>query len=155
GRHPAAVLKAVTRAGLVVWLLVTATAGPLASRQPPSSPSRAIALTFDDLPGVLARPTADDLADINRRLLATLRIAGAPAIGFVNEQGLEVDGERNQRTAVLRSWVDAGMALGNHGYAHEGFNDSTLTDYEADVLRGERVTRPLLEGRGKRLTWYR
>jgi peptidoglycan-N-acetylglucosamine deacetylase len=149
------VLKAVARTGLVLWLLAAATASPFASHQPPSSTSRAIALTFDDLPGVLARPTADDLADINRRLLATLRIAGAKAIGFVNEQRLEVNGERDQRTAVLRSWVDAGMALGNHGYAHEGFNDSTLADYEADVLRGERVTRPLLEGRGKRLVWYR
>jgi peptidoglycan/xylan/chitin deacetylase (PgdA/CDA1 family) len=112
-------------------------------------------MTFDDLPGVLARPTADGLADINRRLLATLRISGAPAIGFVNEGRLDVDGERDERTAILRSWVDAGMALGNHSYSHEGLDDATLADYEADVLRGERVTRPLLEGKGKTLVWYR
>jgi peptidoglycan/xylan/chitin deacetylase (PgdA/CDA1 family) len=73
----------------------------------------------------------------------------------VNEGRLDVDGERDQRTAILRSWVDAGMSLGNHSYNHEGFNDATLADYEADVLHGERVTRPLLEGKGKALVWYR
>jgi peptidoglycan/xylan/chitin deacetylase (PgdA/CDA1 family) len=129
-----------------VWL---AAAGGLQARiQPPPSTSRTIAMTFDDLPGVLAQPTAEALADINRRLLATLRIAGVPAIGFVNEGRLDVHGERVERTAILRSWVDAGMALGNHSCDHEGFN-------EADVLRGERVTRPLLEGKGKALVWYR
>jgi len=148
------VLRRAACVGLWVWLVVAA-GGLQARMQPPPSTSRAIAMTFDDLPGVLARPTADSLADINRRLLATLRIAGAPAIGFVNEGRLDVDGERDERTAILRSWLDAGMALGNHSYNHEGFNDATLADYEADVLRGERVTRPLLEGQGKMLVWYR
>ena len=147
-------LRRAASVGLLVWLVVAA-GGLQARMQPPPSTSRAIAMTFDDLPGVLARPTAESLADINRRLLATLRIAGAPAIGFVNEGRLDVDAERDGRTAILRSWVDAGMALGNHSYNHEGFNDATLADYEADVLRGERVTRPLLEGKGKPLVWYR
>ena len=139
--------------GLLLWLV--AIGGVQARLQPPPSTSRAIAITFDDLPGVLARPTAEELTDINRRLLATLRMSGTPAIGFVNEGRLEVVGEREQRTAILRSWVDAGMALGNHSYNHEGFNDATLADYEADVLRGERITRPLLESKGKTLVWYR
>ena len=154
GRDPRAVLRRAASVGLLVWLVVAA-GGLQARMQPPPSTSRAIAMTFDDLPGVLARPTAESLADINRRLLATLRIAGAPAIGFVNEGRLDVDGERDERTAILRSWVDAGMALGNHSYNHEGFNDATLADYEADVLRGERVTRPLLDSRGKALVWSR
>ena len=147
-------LRRTASVGLLVWL-VAATGGLQARTQPPPSTSRAIAMTFDDLPGVLARPTADSLADINRRLLATLRISAVPAIGFVNEGRLDVDGERDERTAILRSWLDAGMALGNHSYNHEGFNDAALADYEADVLRGERVTRPLLEGQGKSLVWYR
>ena len=147
-------LRRAASVGLLVWLVVAA-GGLQARMQPPPSTSRAIAMTFDDLPGVLARPTAEGLADINRRLLATLRIAVAPAMGFVNEGRLDVDGERDERTAILRSWVDAGMALGNHSYNHEGFNDATLADYEADVLRGERVMRPLLEGKGKTLVWYR
>ena len=73
-------LRRTASVGLLVWL-VAATGGLQARTQPPPSTSRAIAMTFDDLPGVLARPTADSLADINRRLLATLRISGAPAIG--------------------------------------------------------------------------
>lgn len=148
-------LTKTARAGVLLLFVVPGLAALHARGQAPPSTSRAIAVTFDDLPGVLARPTADELVDINRRLLATLRIAGAPAIGFVNEGKLDVEGERDQRTAILRSWVDAGMTLGNHGYNHAGFNDATLADYEADVLRGERVTRPLLEAKGKTLAWYR
>jgi peptidoglycan/xylan/chitin deacetylase (PgdA/CDA1 family) len=47
------------------------------------------------------------------------------------------------------------MTLGNHSYAHIGFDEATLADYEADLLRGERITRPLLAARGASLTWYR
>lgn len=145
--------KALASLGLLAAL---GAAGGVAARvQPAPSTSRTIALTFDDLPGVPATATADALADINRRLLATLRIAGVPAIGFVNEGRLDVHGERDQRIAILRGWVDAGMALGNHGYNHAGLNDSTLADYEADVLRGEQVTRALLEAKDRTLVWYR
>jgi peptidoglycan/xylan/chitin deacetylase (PgdA/CDA1 family) len=149
------VLTTIARPSLVLLLCAAGAIRVGARVQPPPSTSREIAVTFDDLPGVLAHPTADDLTDINRRLLATLRISGVPAIGFVNEGKLDVDGERDQRTAILRNWVDAGMTLGNHGYNHEGFNDSTLADYEADLLRGERVTKTLLEGKGQTLVWYR
>ena len=123
--------------------------------QPSGNVSRQIALTFDDLPGVPAKSSVDDLSDMNRRLLGVLRISGAPAIGSVNEKGVDVDREREARTALLRAWLDAGMTLGNHGYAHHGLNDTPLADYEVDLLRGGQITRTLLESRGRPLVWYR
>lgn len=116
---------------------------------------RRVAMTFDDLPGVSQRGSLAGLADINARLLATLRIERVPAIGFVNEQGLEVEGERYARLDLLRRWVGPGLTLGNHTFSHADLNRVPLAEYQADILRGERHTRALLEARGQRLLWFR
>ena len=121
----------------------------------PAQPVRRIALTFDDLPGVSQRSSLAVLGDINRRLLATLRIEGVPAVGFVNEHGLDVAGEQEARLALLRSWVSGRFTLGNHTYSHKSLNDTPLETYEADVLRGEIATRRLLEASGHQLVWFR
>lgn len=116
---------------------------------------RRMALTFDDLPGVTTPSTLAALEDVNARLLATLRILRIPAIGFVNEGRLEVEGEREARIELLRSWLAAGMTLGNHTYAHRDINDTPVAEYRDEVLQGERVTRPLLQSHGRTLVWFR
>jgi peptidoglycan/xylan/chitin deacetylase (PgdA/CDA1 family) len=116
---------------------------------------RRIALTFDDLPGVLQRPSLAALDEVNTRLLATLRIERVPAVGFVNEGQLDVAGEREGRIGLLKMWVGPTFTLGNHTYAHRGINDTPLAEYQADVLKGEAVTRRLLSEAGHRLVWFR
>ena len=118
-------------------------------------PARRIALTFDDLPGVGHPATLAGLRDMNATLVAALAAAKAPAIGFVNEDKLQVEGERDARVALLSAWLDAGLALGNHGYAHKGLTATPLSDYEDDVVRGDAVTRRLLQARGRALTFFR
>lgn len=119
----------------------------------PSADGRAVAITFDDLPGV-GTGALDDLQAITDGLLSRIRDAGVPAIGFVNEEKLEVPGQRAARTAMLGQWLDAGLELGNHTYSHPRFYDTPLETYERDVLRGERVTRRLLSDRGLRPPRY-
>ena len=121
----------------------------------PAQPVRRIALTFDDLPGVSQRSSLAVLDDINTRLLATLRIDRVPAVGFVNERGLDVPGEREARLALLRQWVGPIFTLGNHTFAHRDINDTPIETYQADVLKGELATRPLLRAAGQRLLWFR
>lgn len=121
----------------------------------PAQPVRRIALTFDDLPGVSQRSSLAVLDDINTRLLATLRIEGVPAVGFVNERGLDVAGEQEARLALLRSWVSGRLTLGNHTYSHKSLNDTPLGAYQADVLKGELATRRLLDAAGHKLVWFR
>jgi peptidoglycan/xylan/chitin deacetylase (PgdA/CDA1 family) len=141
---------------VIARLLVLAVAAmTLAATGGAAREDRRMALTFDDLPGVVRPSTLAALEDVNARLLAPLRIGRVPAAGFVNEQGLDVEGEREARIALLRSWLDAGMTLGNHTYAHRGINDTPLEEYQADVLRGERVTRRLLATRGATPVWFR
>jgi peptidoglycan/xylan/chitin deacetylase (PgdA/CDA1 family) len=77
----------------------------------------------------------------------------------VNEGKLFREGEGPDavaaRTSALEMWLDAGHALGNHTYSHRSLNRLPLEEFQADVLRGETVTRRLLAGRGHRLRDFR
>ena len=52
-------------------------------------------------------------------------------------------------------WLDAGFELGNHSYSHPDFHTTPLESFEADVLKGEAVLRPLLKSRGMEPRFFR
>src|SRR5688500_15860749 len=123
---------------------------------------RAVAVTFDDLPATSAGVTASDVAslqELTRKLLSAVRKYSIPAVGFVNEGQLFVDGtgprDVDARVGLLRMWVDAGLELGNHTYSHRDLNTMPLEQFEADVLRGEAMTRALLKAKGRKLRYFR
>src|SRR5262249_32564043 len=68
---------------------------------------------------------------------------------------LQKAGETEQRTAVLRMWLDSGAELGNHTYSHPDFQHVDLDKYEQDVVRGEAVISSLLKERGLKLRYFR
>ena len=119
---------------------------------------RVLAVTVDDLPasGAAHRGTAE-LEGLTRDLLAQLRAAGAPAVGFVNEQGLDGPGGAPEpaRVALLRAWLEAGHELGNHGRAHLDLHRVAVEDWLEDVRRGDEVTRPLARAAGRPYRWFR
>ena len=121
---------------------------------------RTVAITVDDLPG--AEPGTDhangnlhELERINRAIPAALRAHHVPAIGFVNEWKLQVDGQRDARAALLQMWLDAGMSLGNHTYSHPDFHTTPLDRYEDETIRGEVVTRALMSAVGQKEKYFR
>jgi peptidoglycan/xylan/chitin deacetylase (PgdA/CDA1 family) len=122
------------------------------------TPAHEVAVTFDDLPiaGVLQR---DDQSsrDLTTKLLRAIAEHHVPTIGFVNEDKLLArDGSPNpERVALLRRWLDGGLELGNHAYSHPDLHQMPLDAFEADVLKGERVIRPLMEARGLTLRFFR
>ena len=70
---------------------------------------RAVAVTFDDLPATPAGVVADDVVSLQaltRKLLSAVRKHGVPAVGFVNEGQLFVEGrgpgDVDGRTGLLR-----------------------------------------------------
>ena len=112
------------------------------------APARVVSITIDDLPA-----TGQDWAAITTGLLAALKDHNAPAIGFVNERKLYVDGALDSsRVALLQAWLDAGHQLGNHTFAHRSANRTPLNEYLDGIVQGERVTlslrSPSPEGRG-------
>jgi len=148
-------------------LLLAATVCPPVAGQAspgaaPAPPARTVAVTIDDLPANPAGTVGRDAAAwaaMTRKLLATVGERRIPAVGFVNEGKLEVEGEsaaeRAARIAVLRLWTDAGLELGNHTYSHRSLNKVPLDEFEADVVKGEPVTRRLLAEKGRTLRYFR
>lgn len=118
---------------------------------------RRIAVTIDDLPWArLDTLLPADLQTRHAALMAQLRQADVPVVGFVNENKLEVDGQvQPARVQMLRDWLDAGYGLGNHTYSHMDLNAQGVAAFQQDFLRGEQVLRPLLAERGQRPQWMR
>jgi len=133
--------------------------GPPAAVPVPAAPAqpRQIAVTIDDLPVASVLPTEfGRQRQITVALLAALQAHRVPAIGFVNEGKLVQNGmSEAQGTALLESWVRAGMALGNHTHDHADLHTTPLPQMQAQVIDGERVTRRLLEASGKKLQFFR
>jgi peptidoglycan/xylan/chitin deacetylase (PgdA/CDA1 family) len=119
-------------------------------------------VSFDDLPATPAGVLANDVASLEAltgKLLREVRKYNVPAVGFVNEGKLFVEGagpsDVNGRIGLLRMWLDAGVELGNHTYSHADLNTMPLDRFQADVLRGETVTRGLLKQKGQTLRYFR
>jgi peptidoglycan/xylan/chitin deacetylase (PgdA/CDA1 family) len=97
-----------------------------------------------------------DLAAEHARLIASLKQADVPVIGFVNEGLLYSDNTlRPERVQMLRDWLDAGFELGNHTRWHSDLNAVGVRRFKTDILEGERLLRPMLAKRGAKPQWFR
>jgi peptidoglycan/xylan/chitin deacetylase (PgdA/CDA1 family) len=113
-----------------------------------NKPSRSMVVTFDDLPYVAVEH--HDLPSAQRatkEILRVLRARHVPVVAFVNEGKLQVAGEVDARIALLQQWVDAGMILGNHTYSHPDFNTLTIQQFQDEIIKGEVITRRLMQSR--------
>src|SRR5688500_8552546 len=118
--------------------------------------SRTVAFTIDDLPVVSTRSDIKTRREITRKLIGHIRKSNIPAIGFVNENKL-YDGEKRDEAQIdlLRMWTEAGLELGNHTFSHRSLNRIDINEYQADVLKGEKITRELVFKRGNKLRYFR
>lgn len=142
---------------VVVGLALTSLLGvPAAIAQQPTP--RSVAVTFDDLPFAHAA-NATTVADPTIALEASAKIQealcrySAPAIGFVNEDKVENLGETGM--AILKAWNSGPFELGNHGFSHADINSLTLAQIEQEVDKGEKIIKPLAEGAGRSLRFFR
>ena len=145
-------LRKISHALLASAMLAFVFAAQMCAQERAAS-GRRVAVTFDDLPA--PQDDLEDMQSITSRLLASLKRNGVPVVGFVNERKLYRRGEMDERTNLLRAWLDAGEELGNHTFSHINLRRAPLAAYEEDVVRGETVTRMLLEERGMKLRYFR
>lgn len=129
----------------------------LAVAQEPPKPkaNRKIAVTIDDGPATGSGRELEPFLKIADALRECFVAEKVPAIMFLNERQLNVDGQRDARVGVLHRWLDAGLDLGNHTYSHPNLGNVDLARFTDDIVQGEVVSRPLLEARGKKLVWFR
>ncbi|GAB5402167.1 MAG: polysaccharide deacetylase family protein [Aureliella sp.] len=131
---------------------------PIASAQPAQKTTHAgrqVALTIDDGPAVGAGGDFDVFRNISSKLRKTFVDLNVPAIMFVNERQLHVEGQRDARVAVLEEWIEAGLEVGNHTFSHRRLSKSRLHEFYDDVIRGEVISRELLRKRSERIDWFR
>ena len=117
--------------------------------------TKEIAVTIDDLPLNGPQFDAARLRVMTDKFTAGLKKFQIPAVGFVNESLLYQPNETDARIAILKSWSDAGVELGNHGFSHLGFKDATLADYTDDFVRGDAVMRMILQPEARKLRYFR
>ncbi len=115
---------------------------------------REVAITFDDLPSTHSAP--ETMRYVTDHLLRRIKAHGIPAIGFVNENKLYANNRLDAgRVGLLRQWLAAGLELGNHTFSHISIDQSPLAAYKENVIRGEIVTKQLLNERGMKLRYFR
>lgn len=149
---PVTALAALFAAALLPHLR-SAAAGTAGT--PPPAVRRTVAITVDDLPFVAHGLPLEAVKPLSHDLVAALAARKVKAVAFVNEDRLFVPGEIDARIALLSEWLDAGMELGNHTWGHPGLTRTPLPAMEDAVVRGETVTRWLLERRGSKPRWFR
>lgn len=116
-----------------------------------------MAVTIDDLPTVsryYATPQAK--AYMTRKLLAHCTTFHVPAVGFVIGQFLETTGKLDSsQMNLLTMWLDAGLELGNHTFAHKDYNLITFNESKADIIGGEQAVKSFVEKQGKPFRYFR
>ncbi len=117
---------------------------------------RFIAVTIDDLPVVSTRKDLKTRQEITRKLLNHIKKAKVPAIGFVNENKL-YNGEKRDEAQIdlLRSWLNANLELGNHTFSHVNIANVSLEKYKEEILKGEIITKELLQTKGMKMRYFR
>src|SRR5689334_17161692 len=143
----------MSRSWRAVFVLLTLVlAAPLI---PAESPAKQVAITIDDLPLGGGDGGPGDFQSVRRmtaRLLAPFIAQRIPVTGFVNE-GRCRDMTTRELRAVLDLWLDAGADLGNHTYSHADLSRTPVAEFEAEITRGEPMTRAALAGRGRQLRY--
>ena len=118
--------------------------------------SRSIAITIDDAPHNGPISSLQELSAMTKKFTGTLESQKIPAVVFVNEGQLYYSADEvEEKIAVLRSWVAAGLELGNHTFGHVGLKDTPLEAYQDDFIRGEVVSRALAKETNLPLRYFR
>ena len=97
-------------------------------------------------------PTISSL-QIIQSILATLqRKKLPPAYGFIN--GVRTE-ESPETLDVLRAWRTAGQPLANHTWSHPDFNDTTASQFIANIEANQPLLRTLMPAPSDDWHWLR
>jgi peptidoglycan/xylan/chitin deacetylase (PgdA/CDA1 family) len=116
---------------------------------------RTVAITIDDLPYIGGPQELSAAQRAAEGILAALDEIGAPARGFVTGSRVMVEGQLDERIALLRRWRSAGVRLENHSWSHSSFETTPFTAYADDVARGGVFPDLVMRAESDSVTFYR
>jgi peptidoglycan/xylan/chitin deacetylase (PgdA/CDA1 family) len=116
-----------------------------------------VCFSFDDLPFVNYEITDTTLQKgLVDKLILSLKSYKIPAIGFLNEKKLyNSEGIISFQVDLLNKWIDNGLDLGNHTFSHLDYNSVSLKEFSQDVLKGETITREILNRKNMTIKYFR
>lgn len=135
--------------------IIAALTVALAALDAQTPAGRRVAITIDDGPVVNEMTDLGNFQRVTNGLVGSFQAERVPVTMFLNERQLNVRGQRDARAAVLEQWLDAGFELGSHTYSHPSANNVPVAQFQDDIVKGEVITRPMLEQRGRQLVWLR
>jgi peptidoglycan/xylan/chitin deacetylase (PgdA/CDA1 family) len=108
--------------------------------------TKRICFTLDDLPVVnYGMNDSDFYHFVNGKIISTLKKYRIPAIGFVNGSKLyHKDKIDPFQVNLLAEWLQNGLELGNHTYAHKDFNSVSFQEFKQDITQGEQTLQTTL-----------
>jgi peptidoglycan/xylan/chitin deacetylase (PgdA/CDA1 family) len=93
---------------------------------------------------------------ITGKLLSAFKEFGVIALGSVNSGKLFTNDKLDSNKLVLlNQWLDSGMTLGNHTFAHKNYNKISFSEFKTDILGGETCLKDILEKRNQKLIYFR
>ena len=100
-----------------------------------------VAITIDDIPrhGDLAPGISRE--GVSRRIIKALKDNGvAGAYGFTNGT---FQRKHPEQISILKEWLAGGYSLGNHTWHHSDLDKMSVSAYEADIAKQDRLLQSL------------
>ena len=122
-----------------------------------SQSGKTVCITCDDLPFITKYFKDSNSGQyITDKLLHVFKNNNIIALGSVNAGKLFPNGKfDSSRAKILTQWLDSGMILANHTYAHKNYNRIDFSEFRNDILDGEIYLKELLEEKGYPLKYFR
>ncbi len=116
-----------------------------------------VCFTLDDLP-VVSYGINDSTyqKELFHKIIRSLKTNNVPAIGFVNERKLYLNGKvLVWQVQLLKSWTANGLELGNHTFSHPDYNSVPFRAFTADAIKGEPILKKVLKEKDQQLKYFR
>ncbi len=111
-----------------------------------------VAITIDDVPNVLL----NERYHHHSLLLERIDSLSIPVAIFINEHNIQKSAFQKENLEILTSWIkNKNITSGNHSFSHINYADTSFQAYQLEILKGETLTRSILESLGKKLEYFR
>lgn len=113
---------------------------------------KSVSITIDDVPNT----RSFQLNNYQSPLLEKLDSLNIPIAIFVNEGLIYKTDSISQNKSLLAEWISKHyITVGNHTYSHSRYSEVGYTSFLHDIVKGDSLTREIVEEYDKDLSYFR